>query len=280
MKSNRGATSIVIAPLLYRHEAVTSVWLAMSFSRRYGAMAIELFSLTGLVITGDVIVQGMEQYYDHITRYSSSTSMPSSSSTFSHRPPSSSSSLNGEGVQHTKLIPPFTFSQFELDKFRTIGMGLAGFLWVGPLTMKWFPFLHQFMAKKMPHLIEGSLRYVLTKMALENACLAGPCCLGFFIIPSKIEGGERWSTLIPRLKTDFIPTLLTDIAFWTIFSPFNYKFIAVKFQPAVSCMLGGLEAGGLSYLTHLEQAKWMELFGTSDLSNETSIKSKPVDIES
>jgi hypothetical protein len=149
---------------------------------------------------------------------------------------------------------------FKLDIHRATGMGLAGFAWVGPLTMTWFPFLHKYMARKMPHLVEGSLRYVLTKMALENMCLAGPCCLGFFVMPSLVEGGDRWSTLIPRLKTDYIPTLLTDVAFWTIFSPFNYKFAAIRFQPAVSCLLGGVEAGGLSYLTHLDQAKWAKIF--------------------
>lgn len=180
---------------------------------------IELFSLSGLIIIGDTLVQKLEYHYD----------------------------------KEKQL-------KFKLDIKRTIGMGTSGLIWVGPLTMAWFPFLHRFMAKKMPNLVEGSLRYVLTKMVLENICLAGPCCLGFFVIPSKFEGGERWNTLIDRLKTDFVPTLLTDIAFWTFVSPFNYKFTSVKYQPAISCILGGVEAGGLSYLTHLEELDITKLF--------------------
>lgn len=180
---------------------------------------IELCSLSGLIIVGDILVQRLEQHYE--------TPKPAT---------------------------------FQLDYKRTIGMGIAGFVWVGPLTMAWFPFLHRLMAKKMPHLIEGSMRYVLTKMVLENICLAGPCCLGFFVIPSKLESEERWNSLPERLKTDYFPTLLTDIVFWTLVSPFNYKFTPVKFQPAISCMLGGVEAGGLSYLIHLENMDWSSLF--------------------
>lgn len=191
------------------------IYLSAMAMRRYGPVAVELLSLTGLIIAGDAIVQRLEYRFDKKTE-----------------------------------------EPFRVDYSRALGMGLAGFLWVGPLTMTWFPFLHGYMARKMPHLIEGSFRYVFTKMMLENICLAGPCCLGFFVIPSKVEGGDRWITLPERLQSDYIPTLLTDIAFWTIFSPFNYKFAPVKFQPAISCMLGGVEAGGLSYLIHLENPVW------------------------
>lgn len=182
---------------------------------------IELFSLGGVILIGDALVQRLEYHYDQ---------------------------------NKTKQL------KFQLDYNRSLGMGATGLFWVGPLTMAWFPFLHRYMANKMPHLIEGSMRYVLTKMVLENICLAGPCCLGFFVIPSKFEGGERWNSLTERLKGDFTPTLFTDIFFWTFVSPFNYKFTPVKYQPAISCILGGVEAGGLSYLTHLEDIDWNKLF--------------------
>lgn len=188
--------------------------------KRYLPQLIELFSLGSVIVIGDGLVQRIEYHYNQI---------------------------------NTKE------TTFQFDYKRSLGMGITGLFWVGPLTMAWFPFLHRYMSIKMPHLIEGSLRYVLTKMILENICLAGPCCLGFFVIPSKVEGGERWNTVIDRLKSDFGPTLLTDIFFWTLVSPFNYKFTSVKYQPAISCILGGVEAGGLSYLTHLEDIDWNKL---------------------
>lgn len=88
---------------------------------------IELFSLSGLIIIGDTLVQRLEYHYD----------------------------------KEKQL-------KFKLDIKRTIGMGTSGLIWVGPLTMAWFPFLHRFMAKKMPNLVEGSLRYVLTNELIIN----------------------------------------------------------------------------------------------------------------
>ena len=218
---------------------------------------IELCSLSGLIILGDVLVQRLEQHYDSPPHPPSIPSISTSTSTSSDN--TNTDTINQQG-------------KFQLDYKRTLGMGATGLFWVGPLTMAWFPFLHRFMAKKLPNLIEGSMRYILTKMVLENLCLAGPCCFGFFVIPSKFEGDERWNSVGERMKTDFLPTLFTDLFFWTFVSPFNYKFTAVKYQPAISCMLGGVEAGGLSYITHLEGIEWTKIFDYKSNQNNNNSK--------
>lgn len=119
---------------------------------------------------------------------------------------------------------------FHLDYTRLLAAACTGLLWVAPICMLWFPFLHRFMAKHCSHLIEGSFRYVSTKVIIENVCLAAPICVGYFVIPAVIEGGDDWwSMLVARLETDFVSTLVTDVSFWCAASPFNYKFIPVRY---------------------------------------------------
>jgi hypothetical protein len=118
---------------------------------------------------------------------------------------------------------------FRLDHSRLISATCTGLLWIAPISMIWFPLLHRFMAKYFAHLIEGSLKYISTKVILENVCLAGPVCLGYFAIPTILEvQHEWWSVLCSRLAADFWPSLATDVSFWCIISPVNYKVIPVR----------------------------------------------------
>lgn len=146
--------------------------------------------------------------------------------------------------------------KFSLDKQRSIAMAATGLMWVAPLTMAWFPFLHRFMNRYMSHLTEGTATYIGTKVMLENMCLALPVCTGFFIIPAIIEGGDQWNSLEERMNQIFFGTLCTDVAFWSCVAPFNYKFVPVRYQAALSCIFGGVEAAGLSYLAHIDDFKW------------------------
>lgn len=118
---------------------------------------------------------------------------------------------------------------FQADTTRLIAAACTGLLFIAPICMIWFPFLHRLMARRFTHLAEGSFRYVSTKVILENVILAGPICLGYFVIPAMIEGGGEWySLLTSRLKSDFAATFSTDVSFWCVVSPFNYKFIPVR----------------------------------------------------
>jgi hypothetical protein len=145
---------------------------------------------------------------------------------------------------------------FEIDYTRLKGVAITGFGFLAPLALVWYPFLHRFMATKFRHLAEGSARYVMTKVALENIFLPAPVCLGYFAIPAMVEGGHQWESLQHRLRTDFVPSVAADTAFWCVISPINYKYIAIKYQPLFSCIVDGLEAAGMSYLTHQDEFKW------------------------
>lgn len=120
-------------------------------------------------------------------------------------------------------------SAFQIDYTRLLAASCTGLLWIAPICMLWFPLLHRFMAKHFAHLVEGSLKYVFIKVFLENSCLAAPVCLGYFTIPAVIEGGEDWwGSLVSRLESHFPTTLATDVSFWCVASPINYKFIPVR----------------------------------------------------
>mmetsp|Transcript_15040 Transcript_15040/g.22631 ORF Transcript_15040/g.22631 Transcript_15040/m.22631 type:complete len:208 (-) Transcript_15040:175-798(-) len=162
--------------------------------------------------------------------------------------------LNG-GVKNHNAISSWC-GELGIDIFRTLGVAVTGFFYIAPLTMAWFPFLHRFMARHMSHLTEGSLAYVAMKVAIENTFLAMPVCLGFFVVPAMVEGSEQRKALPSRLSRDLMPTFYTDVAFWTLASPINYKYISVRYQPVFSCILGGVEASGLSYLTHVDGFQW------------------------
>jgi hypothetical protein len=186
---------------------------------RYSYLFVEWFSLGGVIVLGDAVAQKIE--YDSLDK--------------------------------TVIIEHFKF-----DKTRSAAMAATGLAYMAPLTMAWFPFLHRFMAAKMNHLVEGTVSYIATKVILENSFLAFPVCIGFFVLPPFIEGGEQRQSIIRRIEDDFVPTLWTDVAFWTCMSPINYKFVALKYQAAFSCTLGAAEAAGLSYLTHIDGFKWPE----------------------
>jgi hypothetical protein len=193
--------------------------MVLYLMKRHSSRITELMFLGGIVIAGDTAVQLLDNAYKKDTIHQILT----------------------------------------LDLKRTLGSAATGFLWDAPLSMAWFPFLHKFMQTKMSHVVEGSFRYVATKVMMENVFLAAPICLGFFVIPALVERGHLLDSLPSRLQEDFLPSLSTDISFWCMVSPFNYKFVPIRYQATVSCTLGGIEAAGLSHISHIENFEWPSL---------------------
>jgi hypothetical protein len=146
--------------------------------------------------------------------------------------------------------------KFAIDYSRLKGVAVTSLGFLSPLALMWYPFLHRLMARRFSHMIEGTLRYVVTKTAIENVLLPAPVCFGYFVITAAVEGGHQWEALPGKLKNDLIPSVAADTAFWCFLSPMNYRFVPLKFQPLFSCVVDGLEAAGLSYLTHCDDFKW------------------------
>ena len=210
---------------------------------------MEWSALGAFVVIGDMVAQKMEYEYRPVIGVAAKTTLPSPpqakvTATF----PSDTIeddhhsyfmkeedyiTLNEEyfcKIHHVN--PPSIYDDnesFQFDFTRLLSAGVTGLFFVSPVSMVWYPLLHRFMAKYLSHFLEGSFRYVVTKVLLENACLAAPLCLGYFAIPAAVEGGDDWVPhLIARLKSDFAATLATDVSFWCVLSTFNYKFVFVR----------------------------------------------------
>lgn len=200
----------------------------------------------------------MTQKIEH--QYSSREDTPKVSSSLSKRPTSNkSSNVDKGGDVNKKISSSGRESQvieyegeetFRFDRSRILATSCIGLLWVSPISMLWFPFLHRLMNRRFAHLREGSLGYIFTKVILENICLSIPICSGYFAIPSLIEGNDSWhEELMSRMEKNFLSTWLTMSGYWLLTSPINYKFVPVRYQAAVSCLLAGIEGAGVSYLS-------------------------------
>mmetsp|Transcript_25132 Transcript_25132/g.42427 ORF Transcript_25132/g.42427 Transcript_25132/m.42427 type:complete len:208 (+) Transcript_25132:203-826(+) len=169
-------------------------------------------------------------------------------------------------IEHNKQISKTTSTKdesqnhpFHINYSRMQGVAVTSLGFLSPIAILWYPFLHRLMAKRFSHLAEGTVKYVMTKTVIENVLLPAPVCLGYFVIPAAVEGGHQWETLPRKLETDFAPSVAVDTAFWCVLSPLNYRFVSVRFQPLFSCVVDGLEAAGLSFLTHCDDFKWPSL---------------------
>ena len=186
--------------------------MSSRFTRLYHVI-VEWGTLGSFVILGDMAAQRVEY-------------MIKESTIVVNRVNNSNKKLDSKDNANILITNPF-----QLDKSRVVAASCTGLLFVAPVCMIWFPLLHSFMAKYLSHLVEGSLKYVGTKVLLENALIAPPICLSYFVIPSLIEEqreGEE-NSLNSKLEKDFLSTLTTDISFWCIMSPLNYKYIPVRY---------------------------------------------------
>lgn len=165
-------------------------------------------------------------------------------------------------IEHNNVVSKSSYRQdaaqssFEINYSRLKGVAVTGFGFLSPVALLWYPFLHRLMAQRFGHLVEGSIRYVMTKTMLESILLPGPVCLVYYVVPAATEGGHQWQTLPHKLAADFVPTVVVDTVFWSLVSPLNYKFVALKYQPLFSCAVDGVEAAGLSFLTHQDDFEW------------------------
>lgn len=170
-------------------------------------------------------------------------------------------------IEHNKELSKTTSTKdndipsrpFNINYSRMKGVAVTALGFLSPIAILWYPFLHRLMARRFSHLAEGTVKYVMTKTALENVLLPAPVCLGYFVIPAAVEGGHQWEVLPHKLSTDFAPSVVVDTVFWCALSPLNYRFVSLKFQPLFSCVVDGVEAAGLSFLTHCDDFKWPSL---------------------
>jgi len=106
------------------------------------------------------------------------------------------------------------------------------------------------MKVHFPTILEGSASFVMAKTLAEGVLIGPPFTVSYFFIVSAIQGGEKWETLIPRMKRDIVATNLADQAWWMMVAPVNYKFIPVSSQVFVANMATALELMAFSWIQH------------------------------
>jgi len=106
------------------------------------------------------------------------------------------------------------------------------------------------MKVHFPTIVEGSASFVMAKTLAEGVLIGPPFTVSYFCIVSAIQGGEKWETLIPRMKRDIVATNLADQAWWMMVAPVNYKFIPVSSQVFFANMATALEL--MTWMTHNE----------------------------
>mmetsp|Transcript_20812 Transcript_20812/g.34403 ORF Transcript_20812/g.34403 Transcript_20812/m.34403 type:complete len:234 (-) Transcript_20812:96-797(-) len=140
---------------------------------------------------------------------------------------------------------PNNIKSSSIDWQRTFHQTLyASILW-GPVAHKWYRLLDQ-----VAHVIVPSGRpslLIATKLMLEIACLHPASLLAYFSVVGKLNG-ESLSTIQHQLRTDFLPTLLLEVALWTPLDVLNFSLVPVKHQLLVANCGCFIESVGLSFI--------------------------------
>jgi len=206
--------------------------LAQKYPRLVTAMAA-----SPIAPLGDFICQQLE-IWRHSTLPACSSSSPSSFS-------SSSESLWPAAAagdeRHFK-------TQFDWKRFGAAAV--FGACVSAPVGVWWFPWVDRVMKVHFPTIMEGSATFVMAKTLAEGVLIGPPFTVSYFCIVSAIQGGEKWETLVPRMKRDIVATNLADQAWWMMVAPVNYKFIPVSSQVFFANMATALELMAFSWIQH------------------------------
>lgn len=185
---------------------------------------------------GDFICQQLE-----IWRHSA---LPSHSSVSIHT--SSAAALWPAAAAGDECQP--STKQFDWQRFGAAAV--FGACVSVPVGVWWFPWVDRAMKIHFPSVLEGSVAFVMAKTIAEGILIGPPFTISYFCIVSAIQGGEKWETLVPRMKRDLIATNLADQAWWLLVAPINYKFIPVTSQVFFANLATALELMAFSWIQH------------------------------
>jgi len=184
---------------------------------------------------GDFICQQLE-----IARHSSDPIISSKASSFA-----TSSSSRFESSANSARSGP---KQFDWQRF---GAAVVfGACVSAPVGVWWFPWIDRIMKTHFKRMVEGSVPFVMAKTAAEGVLIGPPFTVSYFCIVSAIQGGEKWETLVPRMKQDIVATNIADQLWWLLVAPLNYKFIPVSSQIFFSNIATALELMAFSWIQH------------------------------
>jgi len=141
-----------------------------------------------------------------------------------------------------------TKKQFDWKRFGAAAV--FGACVSAPVGVWWFPWVDRMMKVHVPSVVEGSVSFVMAKTVAEGILIGPPFTVSYFCIVSAIQGGEKWDTLVPRMKRDIVATNIADQAWWLLVAPINYKFVPVTSQVFFANLATALELMAFSWIQH------------------------------
>jgi len=96
----------------------------------------------------------------------------------------------------------------------------------GPLGHVWYGFLDRTVGR---YLARGTITYILTKVAVDEAVFGPLHVLGFFTFMTKAEGGS-WKDVEQKIRRDFLSTYVAELLIWPAVQTFNFAKVPVRHQ--------------------------------------------------
>jgi hypothetical protein len=194
-----------------------------SFVRKYEKV-VQVLAAGTIAGSGDVGCQILEMKWDHAAKRLKDPSLP-------EEPPTM--------IERLK----------KLDFTRALAVSAFGFFISGPVGAYWYPGIDKFMVTRLPHFKRGSLKFVFTKVVLEEICLGPLFTAAFFVTVGLAEGNTK-DEILAKLKRDYVKTLVVDELGWFIISPITYAFVPIHWQLVWNSCISAVEAAFFSYIQH------------------------------
>jgi len=216
----------------------------MAFAARHPALATAA-AASPIAPMGDLLCQTLEISWERHSCSSADSSSPAMSS-LSCSGPSWSAEFGTLPFAEKASKPRKT----HIDWQRFGAAAVFGACVSAPIGVWWFPWVDRVVKRRLPNILEGSFSFVMLKTVAEGVLIGPPFTIAYFVIVSAIQGGEKWATLIPRMKMDIVATNIADQAWWLLVAPLNYKFIPVASQVFFANIATAIEMMAFSWIQH------------------------------
>mmetsp|Transcript_42581 Transcript_42581/g.107448 ORF Transcript_42581/g.107448 Transcript_42581/m.107448 type:complete len:235 (-) Transcript_42581:176-880(-) len=114
------------------------------------------------------------------------------------------------------------------DWQRTLRLAFFGFAFSGPLNCWWYRRLDKFTN----HLAANKLKFLASKVFLDQCVFEPPHMASFFIATSLIEG-HSFEWIKEKMKEEYISTYLMDCRLWPVVQALNFYFVPLHWQALV-----------------------------------------------
>ncbi|CAG9464405.1 unnamed protein product [Pedinophyceae sp. YPF-701] len=125
-----------------------------------------------------------------------------------------------------ELLSQTISGEKTVKKAQVLSSAAYGGAVIGPLGHVWYLWLDRACTAR---LAPGTIPFVAAKVALD-AFAFGPVHVAGFFAYSELVAGGNLGTIARRLKQDFAPTFVAELAFWPGFQALNFLLVPPHHQ--------------------------------------------------